>query len=152
MALPPLVPVDALRERATYTYDDAELGRAEAVLIDASNLVRAEAGNNWVDANGVPNPPPVIETIVLRVAQRAMDNPEGLSSATMPEYAWRKEGVEDGVYLSDKECRIVRRTAGKSGLWTQPLTRDGNDSDTVWVDDSFGAEPFPLYAADDIVQ
>lgn len=151
MALPPLASVEELETRSAESYTGAELSRAGAVLVDASNLVRDEAGKTWVDINNVVVAPDIVVTIVLKVAKRAMDNPEGHSSETMPEYAWRKDGVEDGVYLTDKECRIIRRLAGKTGLWTQATTRVSRDDGTIWVDDQFGLEPFPMYAADDLV-
>lgn len=145
--LPPLATLDDLEVRAGQQDDAA---RAEAVLADASALIRGEAGKTWVDSLNVPNPPDQIVTLVLKVAKRALDNPEGLTSETYPEYAWRKDGAEDGVYLTDKECKIVRRCAGKSGLWTQATTKLDRESDTIFVDDQFGLEPFPMYADDDI--
>lgn len=146
--LPPLTTLSELEVR-TGTQDEA--ARAEAVLIDASNLVRDEAGKTWVDdAGAVSGVPDMIVTLVLKVSKRALDNPTGLTAETYPEYAWRKDGAEDGVYLTDKECKIVRRLAGRTGLWTQPTTRRSCDDDTVWAEDQFGSELFPMYAVDDL--
>lgn len=146
--LPPLTTLSELEVRIG---PQDEAARAEAVLVDASNLVRDEAGKSWVDdADVVTGVPDMIVTLVLKVAKRAIDNPDGLTGETYPEYAWRKDGAEDGVYLTDKECKIVRRLAGRTGLWTQPTTRRSTDCDTVFVEDQFGCELFPMYAIDDL--
>lgn len=146
--LPPLATLDELEVRMG---QQDEAARAEAVLWDASNLVRSEAGKTWVDdSNVVAGVPDMVVTLVLKVAKRAIDNPEGLIGETYPEYAWRKDGAEDGVYLTDKECRIARRLGGKSGLWTQQTTRRSCDTETVFVEDQFGSELFPMYAVDDL--
>lgn len=147
--LPPLATLDELEVRIGPQEDEA---RAEAVLVDASNLIRDEAGKTWLDELEVSTAPDMIVTLALKVAARAIENPSGYTSETYPEYAWRKDGAEDGVYLTDKECRIVRRIAGKNGLWTQPLTRLDAGSDTLFVDDQFGLEPFPMYADDDLAR
>lgn len=145
--LPPLAVLEDLLARA----DVDDETRAEAVLQDASNLIRDEAGKDWVDDLGaLSGVPDMIVTLTLKVAKRALENPDGLSGETYPEYAWRKDGAEDGVYLTDKECKIARRSGGKSGLWTQPTTKRScpTDGDTVWVEDQFGCEPFPMYVND----
>lgn len=146
--LPPLATLDELEVRIG---QQDEAARAEAVLRDASSLVRSEAGKTWVnDTNVVTGVPDMVVTLVLKVAKRAIDNPEGLTGETYPEYAWRKDGAEDGVYLTDKECRIARKLGGKSGLWTQQTTRRSCDTDTVFVEDQLGFELFPMYAVDDL--
>lgn len=146
--LPPLASLDDLEVRAGR---QDEVARAEAVLVDASNLVRDEAGKTWVDDLGaLAGVPDMVATLVLKVAKRAIDNPEGLTAETYPEYAWRKDGAEDGVYLTDKECKIARRLGGRTGLWTQQTTRRSAECDTVFVEDQFGFELFPLYATDDL--
>lgn len=146
--LPPLTTLSELEIRAG-AQDEA--ARAEAVLVDASSLIRDEAGKTWVnDLGNIADVPDMVVTLVLKVAKRALDNPEGLSGETYPEYAWRKEGAEDGVYLTDKECKIARRLGGRTGLWTQQTTRRSSDCDTVFVEDQFGCELFPMYAADDL--
>lgn len=144
--LPPLATLSELELRAGF---QAEAARAEAVLADVSALAREEAGRDWMNnavTPSVPNPPDVVITVVLKAAKRALENPDGLSSETVGDYTWRKEGTEDGVYLTDRECRILRRVGGKSGLWTQPTTRVAPDEcGTGFVDDQFGLEPFPYY-------
>jgi hypothetical protein len=146
--LPPLASLAELEIRAGA---QEEAARAGAVLVDASSLIRDEAGKTWVnDLGDLDTVPDMVVTLVLKVAKRAIDNPEGLAGETYPEYAWRKEGAEDGVYLTDKECKIARRLGGRTGLWTQPLTKRSTECDTVFVEDQFGSELFPLYASDDL--
>lgn len=143
--LPSLATLDELEVRIG-RQDDA--ARAEAVLRDASNLARDEAKKNWVDdAGAISGVPDVVVTLVLTVARRALENPAGLTSETVGDYTWRREGIEPGVYLTEREIRILRRIAGKSGLWTQATTRIAEDEcGTGFVEDQFGCELFPYYA------
>ena len=149
--LPPLADVSDLRMRTGEAYEGDDRLRAEAVLTDASNLIRDEAGKTWVNTTtNAAEPPDAIFSLALKVARRALDNPEGLTSETHPEYSWRKDGAEDGVYLTERECRICRRNGGKSGLCKKKTTRLDEENATVWVEDEYGSEPFPMYAIEDL--
>lgn len=145
--LPPLVPLEDVEARLGRVFDLDEQERPLAVLADASALVRAEAGRTWVgeDTNVVIGVPDAIQAVVLRVAIRAIEHPEGFVSESGGDYTYTRRGVEDGVYLTDREERIIRRAVGKSGLWTQPVERgDIAACNTGWVYDQYGLEPFPL--------
>ena len=144
--LPPLVLLEDAEARLGKVFDLDEQERPLAVLADASALVRAEAGRTWVDDTGeVADVPDVVAAVVLRVAIRAIEHPEGFVSESGGDYTYTRRGVEDGVYLTDREERMIRRAVGRSGLWTQPVERgDIAVSNTGWVDDQYGLEPFPL--------
>ena len=128
----------------------SELPRAIAVLEDASALVRDVVGATlWIDpdtgATLLASVPASVRTVVLRAAERAMRNPDGFSSESAGDYSYQRNAVPGpGVYLTDGELRILRKAIGKTGLWTQQVTRDDTVIDTVFVEDSYGCELFPV--------
>lgn len=142
---PPLATIEDLEARLGREFAAADLARAAAVLDDASALVRDEAGKTWLDdAGDLTVVPASIRAVVLRVSERTVRNPGGFSSESAGDYSYQRTGVEGGVYLTEAERQIIRRAAGRSGLWTQPITRGDEHMHTVWGEDQFGAELFPL--------
>lgn len=100
----------------------ADLARASAALDDASALVRAEAGKDWVTtAHGTPtvSAPTQVVTIVVKAALREYRNPAGFTSEQLGDYSYRTDQT-GGVYLTEEERRIVRAAAGASGhgVWS----------------------------------
>lgn len=142
----PLATVADLEARLGRTFDEPELSRIVALLDDASALARDVAGKTWIDPDtGDLQPVPgSVRWVVLRAAERAVRNPDGFSSETAGNYSYQRTGVEPGVYLTEGEERAIRRALGKTGLWTQPVTRGDEHLHTVWGEDQFGAELFPL--------
>jgi len=141
--------VDELAARLGRQLDDSELVRALAVLEDASALVREEVGYTvWIDADtGVLDEslvPASVRAVVLRAAERAMRNPGGFSAESSGDYSYQRTGVQIGVYLSEAEIRTLRRAVKRTGLWTQPVTRGDCYPDVVFLEDSYGAELFPV--------
>jgi hypothetical protein len=124
----------------------AEAARVAALLDDASALVRDTAGRTWVDAEtGAPLPVPAsIRYVVLRMLDRAVRNPNAFSAEAAGDYSYQRTDVQPGVYLTEDERQIIRKAIGKSGLWTQPVTRGEKYLTTVWCEDSFGFELFPI--------
>lgn len=120
--------------------------RVVALLEDASALVRDVAGRDWIDPEtGDPLPVPgSIRAVVLRAVERAVRNPEGFSSESAGDYSYQRTGVQPGVYLTEAEEKAIRRALGKTGLWTQPVTRNERYRHTVWMEDSFGCELLPV--------
>lgn len=141
----PLATIQQLSARLGREFTGAELERAEALLDDASALVRDVAGRTWIDPDtgALESVPGSIQWVVLRAAERAIRNPDGFSSESAGDYSYQRTGVEPGVYLTAGEEKAIRRALGKTGLWTQPVTRGEDYLQTVWLNDSFGAEPFP---------
>lgn len=116
---------------------EAEEGRAEAAIEDASNLARDEAHQAWTDSA-----PPAVVTVVLEAAKRGWLNPGGYSSETSGPFTVRRDVV--GVYFTDDEVTILRRFRpdsgqSRSGLWVQPTTR-GHCGTQVWLDDQYGGD------------
>jgi hypothetical protein len=142
----PLATIPELEARLGRVLTGAELERAEALLDDASALVRDVAGKTWIDPDtGLLEPVPgSIRWVVLRAAERAIRNPQGFSSESAGDYSYQRTGVEPGVYLTEGEEKAIRKATGKKGLWTQPVTRGDEYLHTVWGEDQFGAELFPL--------
>lgn len=153
--LPALATIDQLEARLGLTPDtliDGDLGRARAALDDASALVRMEAGLTWYDATsgalaGVPD---AIVRVVLGAAQRNFTNPDAAIQETVGPFSRRLFETENGVYLTQAELDIVRRfRPSATGLWTLRTERDGDEDGTIWYQDSFGFEPFPLASLED---
>lgn len=140
-----LASVDDLVDRLGREVDDAERARAEAALEDASALVREEARRDWTEGA-----PPAVQAVVLTAALRVMRNPDGITSETIGPYSYKRRDQDADVYLSEAEKAIVRRYRQSSrGLWTLPTTREEAVGRTIWYEDSYGFELFPLEARED---
>lgn len=149
---PPLVLTQDLEYRVGYVFEGTALTQAESFLDDASALVRDEAGLTWIDpiTGEVTGVPASIRTIVLRMAERVIRNPEGYKQESAGDYSYAFANSE--VYLTDAERRIIRRAIGRTGLWNQPVER--GDSDiwnryTLYCEDNYGQELFPLTDSQD---
>lgn len=147
----PLATVADLEARLGREFDESELARANALLDDASALARDVAGKTWIDpeTEELLPVPGSIRWAVLRAAERAVRNPDGFSSETVGDYSYQRTGVQPGVYLTEGEEKSIRKALGKSGLWNQPVTRNEYRQNTVWFEDSFGLELFPLDVYDE---
>jgi hypothetical protein len=86
MALVPLATVEMMETRLGKPIEaGAERDRAEALISDASTLVRHEAGRTWVDAEGdlVVDVPDVAVMTAISAAIRAWYNPSQIESAQL---------------------------------------------------------------------
>jgi len=111
MSLPALAPVEDLEVRLGKSCDRP---RAQAALDDASALIRAEAGQTWVDADGnLDGVPDIIVTLAMKVARRAVLNPDGHTSESVGPFSVSM--APGDVYLLDSEKRIIRQTVGQFG-------------------------------------
>jgi hypothetical protein len=145
----PLASVADLEARLGRVFLGAEVPRAVALLDDASALARDVAGITWIDpvTDELLTVPGSVRWAVLRAAERAVRNPEGFSSESAGDYSYQRTGVQPGVYLTEGEERAIRKSRGKTGLWTQPVTRGEEYYRTIWLEDSFGCEliPYDVY-------
>ena len=124
MPLPALADVSELEARLGTTLSGADLGRAMALLDDASALIRQEAGEDWVDDHGdLEDVPAAVATICLAVAYRAFKNPDGVTQASLGDasVSYGRAGLGSSVYLNEHEVKAVRRAAGKSGALSVAL-------------------------------
>jgi hypothetical protein len=135
------------------TLEGANLGRARAALTDASALVRMEARRTWVDeAGALTAVPDAIVRVVLGAARRGYTNPDSAIQEAAGPFSRRLLESDTGVYLTPAELDIVRRfRPGGNDLWTLRTQRDTDESGTIWYEDSYGWEPFPLASTDDVV-
>lgn len=142
----PLASVADLEARLGRTFLGGEAARAIALLDDASALARDVAGVTWIDpeTDELLVVPGSVRWAVLRAAERAVRNPEGYSAESAGDYSFQRTGVQPGVYLTEAEERAIRRSRGRSGLWTQPVTRGEDYYSTVWMEDSYGCELMPV--------
>jgi hypothetical protein len=153
--LPALASVTDLEARLGLDPDtlvEANLARARAALADASALVRMEARLTWVDEGGALTVvPDAIVRVVLGAARRGYLNPDAAVQETAGPFSRRLSESNTGVYLTKAEADIARRYRPTGQLWTLRTERDGDESNTIWYQDSFGAEWFPLASGDDVV-
>jgi len=123
----------------------AERVRAQAALDDASALVREETRRDWVGVAGEITAPPSLIRITLGAAQRTYRNPDGEISQTTGPFSRTIKAADVGVYLTPAEVEICRRYRQEStGLWTLRTTRGDDDDSTLYMDDQYGLEPFPV--------
>lgn len=151
--LPALATVNDLEARLGLDADTltgADLVRAQAALDDASALVREEARRDWVDTDGTTiTAPAAVIRVVLGAALRNYRNPESEISQTVGPFSRTIRASETGVYLTSAELEIVRRyRQNPSTLWTLRTTRGEDADSTLYMEDSFGCELFPIGTVD----
>jgi hypothetical protein len=161
---PPLATLDQLGARMAQDFTtgngdptDPDGMRAGAALNDASALIRATAGEDWLDDADPPaltQVPFVIQTITLSVAQRAYNNPNGAIQASVGDASvtWaRGESGAGSVFLTSSEIKLIRKAVGLSAVgsvqfvteYVPPSGRTGN-GDPLYAPDPDGGDPIPL--------
>ena len=144
--LPALVSLDdfALRVGGVSASDEE---RAQAMLDDASALVRAEAGTeDWVDDDGaLEDVPGVIVAVVVAVAIRAFRNPDGVRQESIGTYSVSYADSSTAVFLTEGERRAIRRAVGMSGIGSVLLEGEWTvHPAAVYVPVEGGGDDFPL--------
>jgi hypothetical protein len=97
--------------------------RAQAMLDDASALIRSEAGKTWLDED-VPD---IIRTTCMSAAKRAFLNPEGISAVALDGNSASFVTGSPDVFLTSAEKKAVRKAAGRTGVWSLSTTRSEDD-------------------------
>lgn len=111
--LPPLIDIPMLEGRLGRTLAGSELVQAAAFIDDASALIRIAAGISFIDAiTGVVVLPAALVPIVVRVVDRALENPHGLESETTGNHSWRAPSEGSGVHLTRKDRNDIRSALG----------------------------------------
>lgn len=134
MALPALASVSALSTWLGAAIDDED-ARAQAVLASASSLVRARAGENYVDTEGdlsTDIPDGIVQATVM-CAVRMWLNPSGADKSSTGPFA--AEGLTHE--LNEAECNLVDAAIGASrvrGIGTIQTTRSPLVNAQQWVD------------------
>ena len=139
----PLIDVSDLETRLGY---DVEAGQAEALIDDASALVREIAG--WDDTEPDVVPAAVVP-VVVNMVRRGLDNPHGHESEQVGNYRYSGAKTE-GIFATRREAWVIRKSAGKLGVGTvelegyMPVGADhdavvsfsGESTDTSWLEGS----------------
>jgi hypothetical protein len=148
-ALTPLAERSDLETRMKRVFETSEdEDEADSVLDEASEIVREESGQTWLDPDNpsIVTAPRIVRIITLRVAERRLRNPDGLSAETAGDYSYQRNGVgaDGSSYLTEWELGVLHKYAGRTGMWNQPLTKGDCYADMVFLEDSFGLELFPV--------
>lgn len=131
-----LVDTSELTARLGRSLDGTETTRAANVLEDASRLVLNVGDSTWTD-DDVPD---VVATVVLQVARRAFENPDGVTQKSVGDASVsyggaRQGGSTDGaLYLTKEERRIVRKAAGVDLTAVTLESPYGTYTTDVWLD------------------
>lgn len=152
----PLASLEALSTRLGISppldAETADGARAAAALDDASAMVRAEAGLDWLDGEEEdtldPLLPDIVVSITLAAAARTYRNPDGFSQASTGDVSisYSREQQSSSVYLTKSEVRAIRRAAGRSSVGSLALESGfmPESADAYWVPVSNGGDPLPL--------
>lgn len=129
-ALPPFASVADVEVRLGRTVTDGERATVEAALEDASDLIRAETGRDWVDPDnpaqlvGDPAQLDTLRTVCAAVAARLIRNPAGVAQETVgPFSVSHGTSAVPGAWLTRWERLRLRRAAGLIGVTVLSTTR-----------------------------
>lgn len=128
---------------ALATVDDLELllgesiadpGQAEARLEQASELVRAYAGQDWLtdDDTELALVPGALPGVVCGIVERATRNPDGVTQEAAGPFS-RSFGADAAsrIYLTDGDKRIIRHASGAQSLTVISTTRGAMETANV---------------------
>lgn len=119
--------------------DTAKRDRAQALLHDASTLIRATAGRDWDDPV-----PEVVATVCVGAAIRAWRNPEGVRQKQIGQVSTTFATADVVVTLTDEERRLIRVAAGHGvAIDSIQLTTGYAASRTVFVPVAGGGDLLP---------
>lgn len=130
-----LVDITAFEDRLGRPMTDtSEIVRATSALEDASTLVLDEGDATWT----ADTAPDIVKTIVLTVARRVFENPEGASQKSVGDASVSyRPTSRDGApqtELTTHERRRVRKAAGIA-LTSMTLSSPyGPYADTAWLE------------------
>jgi len=151
------VSFDEFQVRYENTIPAADEERVGALLDDASALAADITGTTYEDGSGSEVPGAVLATVCTAV-RRAYENPLGLAGETIGDYTWRTGytgitgSAATGVYFTDAEARIMRRSVGKSSVGTLELQGMlPAVDDAQFVTDAGSSEPILYFAHEDLL-
>lgn len=130
-----LVALAEFEERLGRTLTDAaEISRANAALDDASTVVLEAGDSTWTDAD-VPD---AAATVVLTVARRVFENPEGATQKSVGDLSVSYGSVSSGsvanpLELTSKERRRVRKAADIALTSVTLASPYGTYADDEWL-------------------
>lgn len=105
-------------------FDGIDSGEAEALIEDASALVRDCVAPELDDVES-PDTPPAVVPVVVSMVRRGQSNPLGHSQEQLGDYGYSTGGqMAATLYLTRREKRIVRRAVGKLGAGSLDMEGD----------------------------
>ena len=117
MSTPTLASLQQLEARFPGGLSDDDTNRALAALEDASAWIRVEAGEDWLDDDGVlETVPAAIVSICCAVARRIVDNPAGIMQRSIAGYSEGLTNATTDVYLTKQEKAMIHKVAGIGGF------------------------------------
>lgn len=122
----PLIAVSDLETRLNTTLGSDESAQAEALIQDASALVRDYADDDFIADDGTLDVPDAVIPVVVSMVRRARENPLGRTAENLGDFGWQQQpsggaGTPPTLYATRREKRIVRRAAQKSSVGTVQL-------------------------------
>lgn len=149
MARPALASVDDLERLLGESISKPD--QADARLEQASELVRAYAGVDWLDdeESETVDVPGAIPGVVCAIVERATRNPDGAVQETAGPYS-RSFGADAAsrIYLTDADKRIIRHAARSNPLAVISTTRGRMETAGVvdcYVDLVEADDPYSLW-------
>jgi hypothetical protein len=110
------VSFEEFNARRPEPFPDETRGRVEAHLSDASGLIREVAGPLYEWPDPVPE---TIRQMVMRLAARAIDNPNGIVSESIGDASYRlSRNAQAGMALSPEERQEVEFALGIPPLYS----------------------------------
>lgn len=120
-----LVLVSEVEKRFKTTFSGDDLEQIEALLEDASNLVRACVAPELDDTEApLTGNLRALIPIILSMVRRSRENPRGLTGEQLGDYGWQAQGAATSVYLTRNEKRLVRKIVGVLGV--KELEQEGD--------------------------
>ena len=105
-------------------FEDLDSGQADALIDDATALVR-EAASPELDTVESPATPPAVVAVMVNMIRRGLSNPAGHAQETLGDFSYSTGGqMAATIYLTRRERRLVRRAAGKLGASSLTMTSD----------------------------
>lgn len=125
--LPPFASVEELETRLMVSLDSAQAAQAQALLENASNLIRGVTGKSWVDDDGALEGSQrhlaILHSVTVEMVKRAATNPEGAVQQTAgPFNVSFGQVAADNLWLTALERKALTGL-GRPKLWAQPTTR-----------------------------
>lgn len=106
-------------------FEDIDSTQAEALIEDASALVR-DCVSPLLDDVEAPDTPKSVVAVLVSMIRRGSSNPLGHTQEQLGDYGY-SQGGGDGIatlYLTRREKRIVRKAVGKLGAGSLNMEGD----------------------------
>lgn len=150
MSDPSLASIDDLSSRLPANSGTVDATRATAALIDASAVVRLEAGEDWLDDDGVlETVPDMVVAVTCASAARAYLWSGNVMSEQVGSWSAQYASREDALSLTPSEKRLIRRAlTGSTGIGSVELESPFTTVDATYADVTGTDEQFPIHDGD----